>query len=202
MIVVGVTGSFSSGKSAVTAIFKKLGARVFDADLTAKKATRKGTAVFRAIVQIFGKEYLGIDGQINRRKLARRVFSHPKDLRTLNILVHPEVIFEALKARRQMKSRKNGILVLDVPLLYESRMEKLADVIVVVDSSKKDMIRRGRQKGMEPALSKKILKTQWPFEKKARRADFVIQNHGNLKELEEKARQIFREIKNLKTTEV
>ena len=58
MIVVGITGNFSSGKSAVTSIFKKLGAKVFDADLAAKKVVRKGTALHRAIIQIFGKEYL------------------------------------------------------------------------------------------------------------------------------------------------
>ncbi len=194
MIVVGVTGSFSSGKSAVTAIFKKLGAKVFDADLTAKRVTRKGTAVHRAIIQIFGKEYQDKKGELDRKKLAQRVFSNPKDLRTLNILVHPEVIFEALKIKRKHKHQK-GVLVLDVPLLYESRMESLADSIIVVDSSEKHMLKRGAEKGMKPSLSKKILKTQWPFEKKARRADFVIENRGNLKELEQKTRQIFKQIK-------
>lgn len=194
MIVVGVTGSFSTGKSAVTAIFRKLGAKVFDADATAKKVTRKGTAVHRAILQIFGKEYQDKKGQIDRKKLAQRVFSNPKDLRTLNILVHPEVIFEALKVKKTYKHKK-GVLVLDVPLLYESRMEKLADYIVVVDSSEKHMLKRGAEKGMAPSLSKKILKAQWPFEKKARRADFVIVNRGNLKELEQKTRQIFQQIK-------
>ena len=194
MIVVGVTGSFSSGKSAVTTILKKLGAKVFDADQTAKKVTKKGTAVHRAILQIFGKEYQDKKGQIDRKKLAKRVFSSPKDLRTLNILVHPEVIFEALKVIKTHKNQK-GILVLDVPLLYETRMEKLADYIIVVDSTQKQMLRRGAEKGMEPALTKKIIKTQWPFEKKARRADFVIENRGNLKELEQKTRQIFKQIK-------
>lgn len=194
MIVVGVTGSFSSGKSAVTAVFKKLGARVFDADATAKKVTRKGTAVYRAIVQIFGKEYVGTDGQLNRKKLAQRVFAHPRDLRKLNILIHPEVIFEALKMKKAAKGRK-GVLVFDVPLLYESRMEKLVDRIVVVDAGEKHILKRGREKGVDPALSKKILKSQWSFEKKARRADYIIENRGNLKDLERKAREIFRKIK-------
>ena len=194
MITVGVTGSFSSGKSAVTAVFKKLGARVFDADATAKKVTRKGTAVYRAIVQIFGKDFVGKDGQLDRKKLAERVFAHPKDLRTLNILIHPEVIFEALKAKRAVKHQK-GVLVLDVPLLYESRMEKLADKIVVVDAQQKQILKRGKQKGVDPALSKKILKTQWSFAKKARSADYIIENRGDLKDLERKAREVFRLIK-------
>ncbi len=195
MIAVGVTGSFSSGKSAVTAIFKKMGARVFDADATAKKVTRKGTAVYRAIVQIFGKEYLALGGQLNRRKLAKHVFNNPEDLRKLNILIHPEVIFEALKFKRAFNDKK-GILVMDVPLLYESRMEHLVDRIVVVVSSHRQILRRGKKKGIEPSLSKKILKTQWSFKRKARLADYVIVNKANLKELEKKAKEIFQNIKN------
>ena len=139
MIVVGITGSFSSGKSAVADIFKKMGAKLFDADVAAKKVTRKGTAVHRAILQIFGEEYRGRDGEINRRKLAQHVFSYPRDLHKLNILIHPEVIFEAMRVIRDCKHKK-GILALDVPLLYEARMERLAHVIVVVNSSQKKMI--------------------------------------------------------------
>ena len=194
MIVVGVTGSFSSGKSAVTSVFKKLGAKVFDADATAKKVTRKGTALCRAIAQIFGEEYLDKKGELDRRKLAQRVFSEPKDLKKLNILIHPEVIFEAMKMKRDLKHKK-GILILDVPLLYESKMEKLADIVIVVSTPREKMIARGTQKGMSPSLSKKIIGTQWPLAKKVRRADYVIENKGNLKELEQKTRQIFEKIK-------
>ena len=193
MIIVGVTGSFSSGKSAVAAIFKKLGAKVFDADLAAHKVTQKGTAVHRAIIQIFGEEFLDSRGQLDRKKLAKRVFSHPRDLQKLNILVHPEVIFEALKVIRQLKHKK-GILVLDVPLLYEARMERLADFTVVVNSSQKEMIARAAKKGAAPALSRKILSLQWPFSKKARHADYVIHNRGNMKELKQEVKKIFQQI--------
>ena len=193
MIVVGITGSFSSGKSAVTAIFKKAGAKVFDADLAAKQVVRKGTALHRAIVQIFGKEYLDQRGEINRRKLALRVFSEPKDLKKLNILIHPEVIFEAMKMKKDLQAKK-GILVLDVPLLYETKMEKLADLVVVVNAARGAMISRAAKKGVGSALSKKILATQWPLERKVRRADFVIENDGNLKELKAKAQQIYQQI--------
>ena len=193
MIVVGITGNFSSGKSTVTSTFKKLGAEVFDADLVAKNAVRKGTAVYRAIVQIFGREYLSKSGQIDRRKLALKVFSSPEDLKKLNILIHPEVILEAMKKIKELKNKK-GILVLDVPLLYESKMEQLADFVVVVYASAPKMISRAAKKGVNPALSKKILAAQWPLDKKINKADFVIENKGNLKQLETKAKEIFNRI--------
>ncbi len=193
MIVVGITGNFSSGKSAVTRIFKKLGAKVFDADVAAKKVVQRGTALHRAIIQIFGKEYLDPKGQIDRRKLAQRVFSVPSDLRKLNILVHPEVIFEAMKMKKDLKAKK-GILVLDVPLLYETKMERLADRVIVVNSTRDAMISRGIKKGVKPALSKKILATQWPLSRKVSRADYVIENSGNLKMLEKQAKQIYQQI--------
>lgn len=194
MIVVGITGNFSSGKSAVTAIFKKLGAKVFDADVAAKDVVRKGTALHRAILQIFGKEFMDKNGEINRRKLAHRVFSEPKDLKKLNILIHPEVIFEAMKMKKNLQHKK-GIMVLDAPLLYETKMERLADVVVVVNAARGRMISRAAKKGVGPALSKKILAAQWPLAKKVRRADFVIENDGNLKDLEQQAREIFKKIK-------
>ena len=193
MIVVGITGNFSSGKSAVTGIFKKLGAKVFDADLAAKQVVRKGTALHRAIIQIFGQQYLDKTGEINRKKLAGRVFSNPKDLRKLNILIHPEVIFEAMKMKKNFQNKK-GILVFDVPLLYETKMERLANKVIVVNATRGTMISRAGKKGVGPSLSKKILATQWPAEKKVSRADFVIENNGNLKDLDQRARQIFKQI--------
>ena len=105
----------ASGKSEVTRIFKSLGARMFDADVAARKAVRKGSPAYRAIIKIFGKEYLKPNGELNRKKLAERVFRNPGDLHKLNVLIHPGVIFEMFRQIRRYRRRK-GILVMDVPL--------------------------------------------------------------------------------------
>lgn len=193
MIVVGITGSLASGKSETARLFKKYGAAVFDADAAARKAVKKGTPVYKAIVKIFGKEYLRPNGELNRKKLARRVFSHPKDLKTLNTLIHPGVIFEVFNAIRRLKERK-GILALDVPLLFESRMESLADFTLVVRSNRKRMLERARRKGLPAHLARRILSTQWPIEKKARLADFVINNSGTRAELEKKVLEVLEKV--------
>lgn len=89
---------------------------------------------------------------------------------------------------------KPGMLVLDVPLLFESKMEELADVTVVVSASTRRLIERSREKGISPALAGKIISTQWPLQRKKRLADFVIENDGTLKDLEEKVKEVFKKI--------
>ena len=193
MIVVGLTGSFASGKTEVAKFFKRLGARVFDADEAAKKAVEKGRPAYRAIVKMFGRDYLLKNGELDRKKLASHVFNHPRDLKKLNILIHPGVIFESLKLIEQCGTHK-GVLVLDVPLLFESKMEGLVDVAVVVSSTEESILHRSVKKGLPRDLAKKILSTQWPLKRKEKQADFVIRNDGSIKDLEKKAKEIFEKI--------
>ncbi len=183
MIVVGLTGNLASGKSEAAKYFKRRGARVVDADETARKLTLKGKPLFKAIVKIFGKEFIGKNGQIDRRKLARHVFSRPKDLKKLNVLVHPGVILETYKEIGKARSKK-GLLILDVPLLFESRMEKMADFTVVVKASESSMISRASRRNIPSDLARRILAAQWPMMKKAHLADFVIDNNGTHEDLE------------------
>ena len=194
MIIIGVTGNLASGKSEVAGILKRKGAKVFDADHAAKLGVGIGMPAYKAIVKIFGNGYLNKDRTLDRKKLAAHVFSHPADLKKLNTLIHPGVIFECFKMIEQTKKKK-GILALDVPLLYESKMETLADVTVVINSSLKNILKRTKRNGLPESLVRKIISTQWPIERKARRADFVIENNGTLKELEKKVLEVVKKIK-------
>jgi len=194
MIVLGVTGNLASGKSEAARIFKKHGALVFDADEAARKAVRKGTPAYKAVVKLFGKEYLRKDGEIDRKKLAVRVFSHPEDLKKLNILLHPGVIIESMKWIERTR-KKRGLLVMDVPLLFESKMEDLADVTLVVSSPREKMIARAAKNGMPESLARKILSTQWPLGKKEKLADYVIHNNGTHKDFEKEVLRVMRELK-------
>lgn len=194
MIVIGVTGSLASGKSEVTAILKRRGARVFDADVSARHVIQKGKPVYKAVLKLFGRKFLAANGQIDRRRLAEHVFSHPQDLDKLNTLIHPAVIVDAIRQIHSAK-RQKGILVLDVPLLFESKMQNLADVTVVVSASPKNALARAGKKGILEPLARKILSSQWPLKKKEKMADFVIQNDGSKAELEKKVLEILEKIK-------
>lgn len=194
MQVIGVTGSLACGKSAVTGFFKKWGAEVIDADRLAADLTRKGTPIYKAIVKLFGKEFVQKSGQLDRRRLAEHVFSHRKDLKKLNVLIHPSVILETYKMIEKFKN-KDGLIVLDVPLLFESKMEKLVEKVILVSSGQSMILRRAAERGIPPALAKKILASQWSLARKAKLSDFVIHNNGTLEELEAKAKKIFEKIK-------
>src|SRR3989338_3585960 len=193
MIIIGVTGSFSSGKSQTVLIFKRIGAKVFDADKAAKRVVRKGAPVTQAIAKLFGRDFLKKNKELDRKKLADHVFSHPRDLKKLNILIHPGVIVECFKRIERFRGRK-GLLVLDVPLLFESKMECLADHTVVVSASKATILKRARQKGIPGSLANKILSTQWSLKRKEHFADFVIRNDGSVKQLEKQVRGVLERI--------
>ena len=194
MKAIGVTGNIASGKSTVAAMFRKSGAKVIDADALARRLTQKGTPLYRAIVKIFGPDFLGKDRELDRRKLAWQVFSHPADLKKLNILIHPGVILEVYKVIEKQKKKK-GLLVLDVPLLFESRMEKLVDLTVVVKADPQVMLSRAAHNGVPRVLAKKILASQWPLSKKEKLADHIIDNNGTLKELEAQVKKVLEQVK-------
>ncbi len=193
MTIIGVTGNLSAGKTAVANILKKHGAVGFDADAVAKTMIRKGKPAHQALLKLFGREILLPGGQVDRKKLAERVFNNVQDLKKLNVLIHPGVIFEALSFIQKNK-KKRGMLVLDVPLLFESKMDGLADWTLVVRSPLAAGMRRSEEKGISRSLAKKILSTQWPIAKQAEHADFVIDNDGSLKELEKKVLAVMKEI--------
>ncbi|MBI2095114.1 MAG: dephospho-CoA kinase [Candidatus Omnitrophica bacterium] len=194
MIVIGLTGSFASGKTQAADFFKKHGAKVFDADTAARRALRRGTAAYRAVLKMFGRDFLKRGGDLDRRKLARHVFDRPRDLKKLNILIHPGVIVESLQTIERFR-RSEGVLVLDAPLLFEARMENLADYTVVVRASSGKIFGHAKKRGIDRSLAEKILSSQWPIEKKARRADFVIDNDGSPADLEKKVLEILQTIK-------
>lgn len=194
MIVVGLTGSLASGKSAAAKAFKKFGATVFDADDAARRAVEKGKPAHRAIGKLFGKRFFTAQGQLDRPKLAKHVFTHPADLKKLNILVHPAVIVECLGVIDRMKKKK-GILVLDVPLLFESKMDNLADYTVVVRAPRETLVERAKKRGIDGGLAERILSTQWSMAKKARLADFVLDNDGSPRDLEKQVSEVLEKIK-------
>ncbi len=190
MIVVGVTGSFASGKTETVRLLRSKGARVFDADDAARRALEKGEPAHQAVAKLFGKAILKKNGAVDRKKLAARVFRNPRELKLLNILIHPGVIFECLGRIAHHRGQK-GVLALDVPLLFESKMDSLADILVVVTSSRAVSLKRAAKKGVPAALARKILASQWPPEKKEARADFVVHNDGSLADLKKKVSELW-----------
>ena len=175
-MIVGLTGSFGTGKSFVASVFKRLGAKVIDADSLARAALEKGRSPYKRVVEAFGDSILDKGRNIDRRKLSRLVFGSPARLKTLNRIVHPPVISEI---RSMAKAAGiNRIVVIDAPLLVEANLAGMADLLVVVKAPRSKQIERCMIKFKE--LKKedvlKRIRSQIPIEKKMKMADFVVDN--------------------------
>jgi dephospho-CoA kinase len=189
-IILGITGSFGSGKSTVAAILGSFGAKVIDADKIAHSIIRPGTKTYKKIVNAFGRDILKGNKAISRERLAKIVFSSKRLLRRLNGIVHPEVI---RVIRQRIKSSSASTIVLDAPLLIEAGLAKIADKLIVVTITRKKQIERISGKtGLRKQDILKRIKAQIPLRNKIRLADFVIDNTGTINKTKKQAEQIRR----------
>lgn len=171
MITIGLTGSIGMGKSAVTAMFRRAGVPVFDADAAVHALQGPGGVLLPAIEARFPGT-TGAKG-VDRAKLGAAVFGKPDELKALERIVHPAV--GRMRGRWMRKYRSRPMIVLDIPLLFETRGERKVDVVVVVSASAWQQRKRVLARpGMTAVKFRKILKLQTPDAEKRRRADFVV----------------------------
>jgi dephospho-CoA kinase len=195
MLLVGLTGNIASGKSTVAQLLSEHGATIIDADVLARRAVEKGSAVYDAIVKRWGTSILAPDGHLDRAALRRVVFREPKELEALNELVHPEV--ERLRNLRIDEAKKRGdrIVVCDIPLLFEKKMVDRFDRIILVDAPRPLRLERlVEERGLRETEAMDMIAAQMPAELKRARADFVIDNSGTLSELERKVDDVWAEL--------
>ena len=141
MKVIGLTGGIASGKSTASAYLRELGAAIVDADAISRASTRRGGAAFEAVCAAFG-DILGADGEIDRRKLGGIVFADEDARRKLNSIVHPAVMAESRAQIENARASGVKMCILDVPLLYETSMEKLCDETWLIYVPREEQIRR------------------------------------------------------------
>ena len=192
-MLVGLTGGLASGKSLVAEYMKSLGARVIDADYTARAVVQVGEPAYNDIVAEFGTGVLNEDETINRSALGKIVFSAPEKLKKLNSITHPRIRERTLEEIRQIQEAQPERIILNVvPLLIEEGMYKQMDKIIVVTADEELRINRYIEregKTKEDALN--IIDKQMKDEEKIKYADFVLVNNGTLAEIKEKAREVY-----------
>ena len=195
MMVVGITGSIGSGKSEVAKVFAENGAVVIDADREAKDLLRKGEEGYEAIVREFGEEILNEKGEINRHKLASRVFGDRDRVERVNQLIHPLLhkrIVDKLRSLGDQPGR--DVAVIDAPLLIEAGYHTMVDyVILVIPGSPQEAIQRAaRRIGISQEEVKRRLSFQMPQAEKEKMADITIINDGTLDALYRKAQEVWK----------
>lgn len=178
MFVVGLTGGIGSGKSSVSALLAERGAVVVDADAVTREVQQPGTEVFAAMVERFGPGIVAADGSLDREAVADIVFTDAQALADLSAIVHPAV-GKAILERMQALDGTDELVVLDVPLLVESKNAYPVGVLLVVDVDPEVAVRRlVEHRGMREPDVRARMARQATRDERLARADRVIDNSG------------------------
>ena len=195
MIVLGLTGSVGMGKSTAAAMLRRLGVPVHDADATVHRLTAPGGAAVAAVAKAF-PDTRRKDGGIDRVALGRRVFADGKALERLELILHPLVRQSQQRFLAAARARREPLVVLDVPLLFEGGGAARCDKVVVVSAP--PAVQRARvmaRPGMTEARFRAILAKQMPDREKRRRADYVVPSGLGRALTYRKLRQIVRALR-------
>lgn len=193
MKVIGLTGGIASGKSTASAYLRELGAVIVDADAISRASTRRGGAAFEAVCAAFG-DILGADGEIDRRKLGGIVFADEDARCKLNSIVHPAVMAESRAQIENARASGVKVCILDVPLLFETGMEKLCDETWLIYVPREEQIRRMAERdGLDAAAAAARIDSQMPLEEKLKRADVAIDSSGTIEQTREKLHRLWEE---------
>ena len=194
MLLVGLTGGIGAGKSTVARMLADRGAVVIDADELARRAIDPGTPGFDAVVQTFGADVVSKKGSLDRSRLAALVFKDEEARRKLEAIVHPEVrrLFVEETAKHEGTDR---VIVHTVPLLVESGLQGMFDLVVVVTADREARLARlatAREMSADDARGR--MDAQLPDEEREAAADMVIRNDGSMKDLERQVDVVWRDL--------
>lgn len=196
MKLIGLTGGIASGKSTVATILERLGAAVINADVLSREVVEPGRDAWKEIVEVFGTEVLQADQTLDRQKLRTIIFNHPESRKKLESIIHPRV--RALAEERISRYAAAGyeIIVYEVPLLFEGNLQDSLRPVVLVACDVETQRRRLQERDrIDAAAAQKHIEAQMSLAEKRRLADYVIENNGNLEDLERQVRAILEKIK-------
>ncbi|MCB0410996.1 MAG: dephospho-CoA kinase [Bdellovibrionales bacterium] len=181
---IGITGGIGSGKSVVSNYIRSKNFAVVDADHLAREALLPGSECVRQVTQAFGQKFLNHKGEIDRSALGSLVFSDPKAMSILEGIIHPYVRKRAQEERQRLQKSGTPLAFYDVPLLFEKRMEKDFDAVIVVDCDLRTRIERLQKRDRLPmkAIEDRIA-SQHPLEEKVQKASYVLNNNKDIKHL-------------------
>ncbi len=193
--IIGLTGGIATGKSTVSKMFEKEGVPVIDTDLIAKDQLQKGKPAYREILALCGEDILTPDGEINRNKLAKKIFSDKTTRQKVNDIVHPKVKDIVKTEIKHLEELEKPLVLLVVPLLFETDFHKLVDITVLVYARKKDQIERlVARENIDEEYARQKIKAQLPLSKKRELADYTIDNSKNIMETHKSFLRVFKKI--------
>lgn len=199
---IGLTGGIGAGKSTAAKRFRELGVLVLDADEISRASLKKGGACYSDVVALFGSVILAQDGEIDRKKLASIVFSDEEKRRQLNAIVHPYVIETMFSRAEEALNKSGGIVVFEVPLLFESGMHEKMDRNILVGCGEEQRVKRILERDnttRQAALAR--IRAQMPEEEKRLLADYILENDGTIEQLNAQIDALLEELSGIDVTD-
>lgn len=195
MITIGLTGSIAMGKSETAKMFKALDVPVFDADEAVHALYARGGAAVDPVGSLFPSAI--VDGAVDRTELAKLVLNNRQALKDLEALVHPLVQEKRRAFIDQARAAGEPLIVLDIPLLFETGAQNTVDKIVVVSAPAEIQRQRALERpGMSEEKFEAILSKQVPDEDKRAQADFVVDSSKGLAAAQAQVRDIVEALHN------
>ena len=190
-MIIGLTGSIASGKSTVSAMLRRKGFPIVDADEIARLVVEPGSPVLLEISRQFGADMMNEDGSLNREKLGKRIFGNDKERQKLNGIIHPAIRQEMLRQKDEWLSRGADTVIMDIPLLFESKLQSFVDKIIVVSVTpkvQKERLIARNVLSQEEADAR--ISSQLPMEIKEQGADAVLSNNGTEDQTEKQLEEV------------
>ena len=178
--VIGITGGIASGKSNVCTVIRELGYPVIDCDEITKKNYEINGKIYNVVLERFGKDFLLDDGNIDRKKLGKLVFNNSSAKMLLNSITHPIIKEELLS---EISKYNDGLVFVEIPLLYEAKFDSLCDKVICVFLSQKYQVERLMEReGIDEDFALKKIHSQMDLYMKKSLADYVINSKGSFDE--------------------
>ena len=200
-LIVGLTGGIVGGKSTVASMFRDLGAKIIDADILGHSVILPYKPAWKKIVKLFGEDILRKDLTIDREKLGKIVFADQALLKQLNEITHPEIIKlikKQINLARDKTHNEVKILVIAAAFIYEAKIDRLMDKIIVVYIDEDEQIKRLiKRNNLSKDEASQRVKSQISMKEKIKMADYVIDNNDTLDKTKKQVETTWQEIVSL-----
>lgn len=193
-MIIGLTGSIASGKSTVAQMLQGYQLPIVDADIVARQVVEPGTQTLQQIAEAFGQEVMKEDGTMDREKVGAIIFHEPAQRKVLNDIIHPAIRAEMLRQRDELVQNGAAHVVMDIPLLFESKLQHFVDKILVVSVTEEIQLSRLMERNQLPESEARArIASQLPMSVKEKGADAVIYNNTTKQSTAEQLEKILQQ---------
>ncbi|WP_226680314.1 dephospho-CoA kinase [Sutcliffiella horikoshii] len=190
-LIIGLTGGIASGKSTVANMLRDKNIPIVDADVVAREVVEIGTDTYQKLVSEFGQEILNDDKTLNRPKLGSIIFQNQEKREKLNNIMHPSIRTSMKEKTQQYLEEGHEVVIMDIPLLFESKLTHLVDKTLLVYVTKETQLKRLMERNdlTEKEATDRI-NSQMPLSEKVKLSHAVIDNNGSLTKTEQQLNDI------------